>query len=320
MIISYLKNRTQTTKVGSSFSELLNIIYGVPQGSILGPLLFVMYICDLFIVNKEVNFSSYADDTNPFITLMSFEQIIPKLESILSDISQWFMNNNLKANAGKLHLFLSPYEDQRITVESYVIRSSGAEELLEVTIHNNLNFKEHILSLCKKANYKLYALSRVSKYMALNKCRILIKSFIISRFNYCPLVWMIHKKGLNNKINHIHKRAFRLVYCDYSSDFKDLFNIDKSVTIHQCNLQQLAIEVFKVKIGIAPLIMNERFTFAKNNIYNLRSGMHLSRVNVHSTQYCTQSIGNLGTKIWNLVPLYKKNLKALSSFKNQIKK
>ena len=122
VIISYLKNHTQTTKVSASFSELLNIIYSVPQGSILGPLLFIIYICDLFIVNKDVNFSSYADDTTPFITGMSFEQIIPKLESILSDISQWFMNNNLKANAGKFHLFLSPYEERMTTVENHVMK------------------------------------------------------------------------------------------------------------------------------------------------------------------------------------------------------
>ena len=64
-----------------------------------------------------------------FITGMSFEQIIPELESILSDISQWFMTNALKANAGKFHLLLSPYEDQTITVENYVIKSSGVEEL-----------------------------------------------------------------------------------------------------------------------------------------------------------------------------------------------
>ena len=77
VIISYLKYWTQTNKVGSLFSELFNKIYGVSQVSILGCLLFVIYICDLFIANKDVNFSSYADDTTPFITGMSFEQIIP---------------------------------------------------------------------------------------------------------------------------------------------------------------------------------------------------------------------------------------------------
>ena len=69
------------------------------------------------MVNKDVCFSSYADDTTPFITGISFEQVIAELENILSDISQWFMNNNLKPNAGKLHLFLSLYEDQTIIVE-----------------------------------------------------------------------------------------------------------------------------------------------------------------------------------------------------------
>ena len=120
MIISYLKNRTQTTKVGSSFSELLNIIYGVPQGSILGPLLFIIYICNLFFVNKDVNFSGYTDDTTPFITGMSFEKIIPELETILLDILQWLMKNNLKANTEIFYLFLNPYEDETITVENYV--------------------------------------------------------------------------------------------------------------------------------------------------------------------------------------------------------
>ena len=131
---------------------------------------------------------------------------------------------------------------------------------------------------------------------------------------------MIHNSGLSNKIYHIHERASRIVYDYYSSTFEDLLNKDKSVTIRQRNLQQFAIEIFRLKIEIAPIIMNEIFIFVKNNIYNLRSGMHLSRVNVHSAQYGTESIVNLGAKIWNLVPVHKKDLKALSTFKNQIKK
>ena len=131
---------------------------------------------------------------------------------------------------------------------------------------------------------------------------------------------MIHNRGPNNKSNHIHERALRIVYYDYSSSFEDLLNKDKSVTIHQRNLQRLAIKIFKAKTEIAPIIMNEIFTFVENNIHNLRSGMHLSRVIVHSTQYDTESIGYLGAKIWDPVPAHMKDLKTLSTFKNEIKK
>ena len=121
-------------------------------------------------------------------------------------------------------------------VENYTIKWSGVEQLLWVTIDSNLNCKEHILFLCKKANRKLHALSRVSKYRTLNKRRILMKSFIISQFNYYPLIRMMHNRALNNKFNHIHEKALRIVYDDYSSSFEDLPNKDKSVTIHQRNL------------------------------------------------------------------------------------
>ena len=131
---------------------------------------------------------------------------------------------------------------------------------------------------------------------------------------------MIHNRGRNNKVNHIHERALPIAYDVYNSTFEDLFNKDKSVTNHQRYLQQLAIEIFKVKIGIDPIIMNKIFTFVKNNTYNLGSDMHLSRVNVHSTHYGTEFIANIGAKIWNLVPAHMQDLKALSTFKNQIKK
>ena len=127
---------------------------------------------------------------------------------------------------------------------------------MEVTINNNLSFAEHVTYLCATTNRKLYALSRVSKYISLKKHRILMKSLIISQFSYCPLIWMAHSRGLNNKINHIHERALRIVYKDFLTPFEELLAKDKSVRTHNRKLQQLVIEVFKVKMGISPIIMN----------------------------------------------------------------
>ena len=78
----------------------------------------------------------------------------------------------------------------------------------------------------------LSSLARVSKYMTLQKRRLLMSSYITSQFNYCPLVWMIHNRKLNKKINKVHERALRIVYGDHKTKFSELLNTDTSVTIH----------------------------------------------------------------------------------------
>ena len=76
---------------------------------------------------------------------------------------------------------------------------------------------------------------------------------------------MTHSRMFNNKVNHIHERALRIVYNDFSTPFEELLAKDKSVTIHNQNLQQLAIEIFKVKVGVSPIIMREVFNFSDKN-------------------------------------------------------
>ena len=112
-------------------------------------------------------------------------------------------------------------------------------KLLGVFIDKKFNFNEHVSRLCKKGNQKLHALVRVSKYLSSVKLRILMKSFIESQFNYCPLVWMFHNRTLNNKINRLHERALRIVYKDElhgDLSFKDLLDKDDAVSIHDRKL------------------------------------------------------------------------------------
>ena len=126
--------------------------------------------------------------------------------------------------------------------------------------------------------------------MDLVKRKSLMKAFITSQFNYCPLIWMFHSRQLNNRINKIQERALRLVYKDSKLTFDDLLKLDNSVTIHQRNLQILATEIFKVKNNLASDIMTEVFEI-KELHYNLRSETsHFKRENVNSTHYGMQSV------------------------------
>ena len=121
-------------------------------------------------------------------------------------------------------------------------------------IDKRLNFETHISKLCKKAGNKVFALARISGYMDSNKLRILMRAFVISQFQYCPLVWIFHSRHLNSKINRIHERALRIAYKDYESSFDTLLEKDNSVSIHPKNLQILLIEICKTKGNINPLL------------------------------------------------------------------
>ena len=82
-----------------------------------------------------------------------------------------------------------------------------------------------------------------------------MKAFVISQFNYCPLIWMFHNRALNNRINKIHEQTLRLVYQNKNLSFSELLELDNAVTMHQRNLQVLVTEILKVKNSLSPEIM-----------------------------------------------------------------
>ena len=187
LVYDYFSNRSQKTKVGSSFSTYFDIAYGVPQGSILGPLLFNIDLCDLFFENCSSDFANFADDTTPYECDHSFNEVINNLETMTEKVFEYFSFNNLKANTSKCDLFVFLYETVSLNVRGSIIESSDCEKLLEI-FDSNFTFECNINRICRKTSQKLHALSRISKYISVDKKRLLFKSFIISQFNYCPIV------------------------------------------------------------------------------------------------------------------------------------
>ena len=121
-----------------------------------------------------------------------------------------------------------------------------------------------------------------------------------------------HNKSINKKINNLHEGVLRLIYCDHSSDSQELLQRDNSVTIHQKNIQALAIMIYKVVNNIAPTIVSELFSFSNIN-YNLRSGSQFHQPSANRVWNGQETISYLGPKIWNMVPEEMKQISLLLS-------
>ena len=166
---------------------------------------------------------------------------------------------------------VSGYKHENVWAQIWdeIIWQSNKQKLLGLQIDRNLIFNEFVSSLCKKAGKKLSVLPRLTNFMSIKQRRVLMKSFIESQFGCYCLIWLFNGRGVNNKINHLHKRSVRIVHKDNNSSFKELLKNDNSFTVHQRNIQSLTIELFKVKENLSNTIMNDILQI-RSLIHNLR--------------------------------------------------
>ena len=161
-IYSYLKERKQRTKVTGSYSSWREVKSGVPEGSMLGPLLFNIFLNDIFYFIDKVKLANYADDNTAYAIDHNIEDLLKVLESETSVILNWFRINKMKSNDGKYHLIVANTSNVSVTMVSETIEASNSVKPLGINMDNGLNFNTHISKICKKGNQKLNTLARIS--------------------------------------------------------------------------------------------------------------------------------------------------------------
>ena len=317
---SYLSNRFQRTKIGSSFSEWLEVLLGVPQGSILGPLLFNIFINDLLIVFERF-ICNFADDNTIFSCGESTEEVISHLKSLLHEALKWFSANMLVVNPKKFQMmFLGcPSVDIQIKINNDItLHALDTVKLLGVTIDNKLSFKTHVANLCQKATQSIRSFNRIRRYLNVDQCLLLLNSYILSAFSYAPILWMFGSKSSSKAINDIHKRALRIVYGTSNGTLHDLLKTNNLVRIHELHLRQLLCEIFKIMNMLNPPVTRDLFK-VKDVTYTLRINNLVIVPKVKTTSFGTNTFRFRGSLLWNSLPDNLKLAESVNQFKVSLK-
>ena len=198
LIRSYLSNRTQYTEILGEKSESLTIKYGVPQGSVLGPLLFLLYINDIANSSNLGTFVLFADDTNIFVEGATIEEAYEKGNKLLCSIQKYMTLNKLHINMSKCcYIHFRPYgnkhpeppETCKLYIDSFPIKKTRATKFLGVVIDEDLSWQPHITALRRKLNYASATLNRIRDSVPEGLHKDLYHTLFESHLTYCISVW-----------------------------------------------------------------------------------------------------------------------------------
>ena len=320
---SYLTQRMQSVYVNGNFSNLNNTLSGVPQGSILGPLLFSLHINDLplHISDEKVLLEMFADDTTLHSENENISKIQNSLQNSLDEVNQWTIDNKMSINPKKSKSMIISTKQKRIknhykinlNISNQNIEQTNEHKLLGVIIDENLQWSSHTEYLRKKLAKNIHLLYKLQPIISYNALKIFFFSHCMTHINYASTIWCYTKKVFIKPIQSLHKRAIKIMYKISPKKNKDRYkSLDILPLSQQFNFNTASL-MYKILNDQAPTYLKNKFNISKSK---RTKGCILPYIRIEQFK---SSLTYQGSIIWNHLPsIFKTNL-SLHTFKNKLK-
>ena len=302
---SYLKDRSQYVVFNGIYSDVINLSTGVPQGSILGPLLFIIYMNDIHTATNSFKAVLYADDTNLISPICSFnsqhslnhdslDDVCSKINVELNFILEWLNVNKLSLNASKTKFMLFHYPQRKVDnlsldlkINSTSIERVSEFNFLGLTLDECLNWKPHVQKISNKISRIIGVLCRLKNYLPKHILRTIYNSLILPHLQYAVLTWGF-KMG---RVELLQKRAVRVITSSkYNAHTEPLFkqlNLLKVKDIFEVTALKL---FYKLKKNYLPVYITGMFQdFSREHDHNTRQHLVLNNA-FSSSRYSEKCI------------------------------
>ena len=326
---SYLTNRKQYVLVDNNKSELGKITTGVPQGSVLGPLLFIIYMNDIcnVIKNNTAKLMLFADDTNLFISGKNPIQIKNDMEAEAKNLQEWFKANKLTLSIEKTNFSLFhqpqkkiPKECDEIHIGDKSIKRVNSVKYLGIIIDDKLNWSAQVNQVCE-ALMKLTSSFKIIKHYVPEKCkRQLYYAYVHSKIKYGLEVYGHTSKTNINKIQKLQNKILKILFNkDWYTPTLALHKELNLLQVQEIFYQSLLTLVHKQRKKLLPEMFNDYFhTRNELNNINVRTSNKLNVIKTNTSQG-DKMLKTKGAYLYNSLPDSIISINNTNNFKNKVK-
>ncbi len=326
---SYLTNRRQYVAINNVMSDPCYITAGVPQGSILGPMLFLLFINDMPDVISKCNMEMYADDTLMYAHGTDLDKLKNILNNDLKQLEQWLQRNKMKVNVAKTKVMLfctsvKKYDPMNFNIylNDHRLQIVNDIKYLGITIDTHLKWQDHVDNVCKKIGIKLAILRRIKPFLTKDILKTVYNTTVLPLFDYASIVWCSCGEGNLKRLQILQNKAMRIILsAHYLTSSKDLLAELQFMSIRDRILYLNGCMVYKALNGLTPKYLSEKFTRVNlRHSHNTRSSSQGNlQIKSFKTNYGKSMFSCQGSLIWNVICPQIRKSTSLYAFKKQFK-